>query len=66
MNAVFKTIAMVGLLLTAAGPILVFTGAIDVPTNKTLMLVGMAVWFIGAIPWLGAKPLQPSDDQVEI
>lgn len=62
----FKALAWLGLATTALGPILVFTGAIDVPTNKTIMLAGMIVWFLGATPWLGSNKLQPSDKEVEI
>lgn len=63
---IFKAIALGGLLLTAAGPILTFTGAVDIETNKKLMLIGMIVWFLGATPWLGSNKLQPADTQVEI
>ena len=66
MKSVFKTIAWIGLVLTAIGPILVFTGAMDVELNKKLMTAGMIVWFVGAVPWLGSKPIQPTDTQVEI
>ena len=62
----FKAIAIVGLLATALGPILMFTGSVDVDTNKTIMLAGMIVWFIGGIPWLGSNKLQPTDKEVEI
>ncbi len=63
---VFKIIALLGLVATAAGPVLTFTGGIDVPTNKIVMLAGMVVWFIGATPWLGGRNLQPADKEVEI
>jgi hypothetical protein len=62
----FKAIAVIGLLATAIGPILVFTGTIDAAANKLVMLIGMIVWFIGGIPWLGSNKLQPTDSQVEI
>ncbi len=62
----FKPIAIGGLIATAAGPILLFTGAIDLETNKKVMLLGMIVWFLGATPWLGSNKLQPTDSQVEI
>lgn len=63
---IFKAVAISGLIATAAGPILFFTDAIDVETNKVVMLIGMFVWFIGATPWLGSNKLEPADSQVEI
>ena len=54
----FKIIGLLGLATTAMGPILTFAGTIDVPTNKTVMLVGMIVWFIGGTPWLGRRALR--------
>lgn len=62
----FKIIGLLGLATTAIGPILTFTNTIDVSTNKTVMLVGMIVWFIGGTPWLGSQKLQPTDKEVEI
>ena len=61
-----KAIAILGLIATAIGPILVFTGSTDVETNKTIMLAGMVAWLIGATPWLGSRKLRPSDSEVEI
>ena len=66
MKTAFKAIAWIGLTATASGPILIFTGMIDVDTNKTVMFAGMIVWFIGATPWLGSNKIQPADTQVEI
>lgn len=66
MNPVFKAIAWIGLVLTAVGPILFYTGTIDVDLNKKIMIAGMVIWFIGAIPWLGKKEIEPADTQVEI
>ena len=66
MNSLFKAIAWIGLVLTAIGPVFVFTGTIDVELNKKIMAAGMIIWFIGAIPWLGKKEIEPADTQVEI
>lgn len=63
---IFKAIALCGLLATALGPILMFTGTIDVEANKVVMLIGMIIWFIGGVPWLGSNKLQPTDKEVEI
>ena len=62
----FDEWALIGLLATGAGPLLVYTGSLDVETNKMVMLGGMVVWFLGATPWLGSSHLQPTDEQVEI
>ncbi len=62
----FKIIGLLGLATTAIGPLLVFTGTLEVATNKLVMLIGMIVWFLGATPWLGTTKLQPSDKEVEI
>lgn len=66
MNALFKSIAILGLIITAIGPILTLTGNVDVELNKKIMLTGMILWFIGGVPWLGGRKLQPADSQVEI
>lgn len=66
MNPVFKIIALIGLLLTATAPILTFLGAIDIALDKTLLVVGMILWFVGATPWLGRKELRQADTEVEI
>lgn len=57
---------MAGLALTTAGPVLVFTGHLGVETNKTVMLAGMIIWFVGAVPWLGGREIRTSDKEVEI
>ena len=66
MNHLFKIIAIIGLLLTIAAPILAVTGTIDLDRTKTLMFIGMIVWFLGATPWLAFNKLKPSDKEVEI
>jgi hypothetical protein len=63
---IFKIIALVGLFLTALGPILAFAGPMEVSTNKGLMIFGMILWFAGATPWIGGKALRPADTEVEI
>jgi hypothetical protein len=66
MKALSRIIALAGLALTTAGPVLVFTGHLCVETNKQVMLAGMVIWFIGAVPWLGGREVRPSDKEVEI
>ena len=67
MKKLFKIAALIGLLLTIIPPVLLFVGAISsLATVKTLMLVGMIIWYIGATPWLGFQKLEPADLEVEI
>lgn len=54
MTSIIKITALVGLLLTAAGPVLTYLSVIDIEKNKLIMLIGMIIWFIGATPWLGS------------
>lgn len=66
MNALFKIVALIGFLLTAAAPVLTFLGPVDPDLNRMLMVVGMILWFAGATPWLGRRALRQSDTEVEI
>lgn len=66
MNNIFKIVALIGLLLTIAAPVLAVTGSIDLDRTKSLMFVGMIVWFLGATPWLAFNKLRPSDKEVDI
>ena len=54
MTSIIKITALVGLLLTTAGPVLTYLNVIDIEKNKLIMLIGMIIWFIGATPWLGS------------
>ena len=66
MNLLYKIIALVGLVLTIVPPILTTMGMIDLALTKTLALLGMILWFLGATPWLAFKKLKPIDTEVEI
>jgi hypothetical protein len=55
MKALYKSLALGGTLLTIVPPILLLTDAIDLDTNKTLMVIGMVLWYLGATPWLGIE-----------
>ena len=53
MNKFLKPLALIGLLLTLAPPILLFVGVMDcLHCVKNFMLAGMLLWFAAAIPWL--------------
>jgi len=64
MKALYKPLALGGLLLTLLAPILLLTGAINLGTVKVLMIIGMILWYLGATPWLGigAKETIPGED----
>ena len=66
MKAIFKGIAIIGLVLTVAAPILAVNESIELDTTKSLMFIGMILWFVGATPWLAFNELRPSDREVEI
>jgi|GEM_PF-549892 len=67
MPNLFKISALIGLALTILPPVLLFMGMIDsLDTTKTVMLIGMIVWYAGATPWLGLEKLEPTDLEVEI
>lgn len=53
MKALYKPLALGGLILTILPAILLLTNAIDVPTVKVMMTIGMILWYLGATPWLG-------------
>jgi hypothetical protein len=65
MNKTFKIIALLGIALTGLAPLLFFFGTIELSLNKSLLLVGMILWIIGATPWLGmeAKESIPGEDE---
>ena len=53
MKKFLKPLALVGLLLTVAPPLLLFLGMIDsLASVKAAMLAGMILWFATAVPWL--------------
>lgn len=64
MKALFKPLALGGLLVTFISPILLLTGIIAIPTVKILMTIGMILWYLGATPWLGMghKEKVPGED----
>jgi hypothetical protein len=66
MQFIARIIALIGLAITIITPILATIGILDLERTKVFMLVGMIVWFIGAIPWLAFNKLRPSDSEVEI
>lgn len=63
MKALYKPVALGGLLLTLIAPILLLIGTTDIPLMKTLMAIGMVLWYLGATPWLGlsAHKSEPAD-----
>ncbi|GHC53276.1 hypothetical protein [Roseibacillus persicicus] len=60
MNKLFKPLALLGLALTLLPSLLLLLGAIDLGLSKTLMIVGMVFWYLGATPWIGLA--SPKED----
>lgn len=52
MKTICKTISYIGLLATVVPSILVFSGAIELQMHKTMMWIGMVLWFVTAPFWL--------------
>ncbi len=48
MKILLISIALIGLLATILPSILVFSGAIEPGTHKTIMSIGMILWFVTA------------------
>lgn len=48
MKILLSSLAIIGLLATILPSVLVFLGAIDPGTHKTIMLAGMVLWFVTA------------------
>ncbi|MFT2010478.1 hypothetical protein ACMA1I_17520 [Pontibacter sp. 13R65] len=61
MHILLKLISYIGLLLTVVPSILVFLGQIELSFHKTLMFVGMLMWFLTAPFWLNKQ----SETEVE-
>jgi len=53
MNKLFKPLALIGLVFTILPALLLLSGTIEIGMTKTLMIIGMVLWYIGAVPWLG-------------
>lgn len=56
MQTALKTISYLGLALTVLAPLLAWAGRISDGTNKTLLIVGMILWFGTAIFWIKHDP----------
>lgn len=58
MRYLYQLLAAVGLALVLIPAILHYTDALAINQMKTYIFVGSALWFAGAIPWLGKKKRQ--------
>lgn len=65
MKKIAKPLALVGLVLTIAPPLLLFFGLICLGLLKTLMIIGMILWYLGATPWLGSSSPEAFPDEDE-
>ncbi len=50
-----KLLSFLGLALTLIPSLFVFTGVIELPLYKTLMLVGTVLWFVTAPFWINKE-----------
>ena len=48
MKILLSSLALIGLLATIVPSILVFSGTIGPATHKTVMVIGMILWFVTA------------------
>ena len=48
MKILLSSLALIGLLATVLPSVLVYFGAIDLGTHKTIMVIGMVLWFVTA------------------
>jgi hypothetical protein len=55
MKKLLKIVSYIGLALTVVPACLVATGNIELDTNKTLMIIGMVLWFAAAPFWMDKK-----------
>ncbi len=55
MKIILKILSAIGLVLTLAPSIMVFTGTITLDTHKMFMLVGTFLWFATAPFWMNKK-----------
>ncbi|MCH7226109.1 hypothetical protein [Haloferula sp. A504] len=66
MKKLLPFIALAGLVLTIAPPLIHLFGDLPVKTTFHLMTAGMVLWFAAATPWLGRRKLEPTDTEVQI
>ena len=45
LKSILKIISLLGLILTLVPSFMVFSGTIEMPMHKTLMLIGTLLWF---------------------
>lgn len=55
MKKILKIISYVGLVVTISPAVLVLFDTLDIPTYKTVMLIGTGLWFFTAPFWIFEK-----------
>lgn len=55
MNIILKIISYLALAGTIIPATLVFTGSMDLQTNKNIMAISMVLWFVAAPFWINKK-----------
>jgi hypothetical protein len=56
MTTFLKSISYVGLAITVLAPLLFWNGKITIDGTKTLLIVGMILWFATSIFWIKHEP----------
>ena len=57
MKTALKIVSFLGLCLTIVPSVLVLKDKIDFELHKTLMIIGMLMWFVTAPLWMKSKSL---------
>ncbi len=55
LKLLLKIISTLGLILTIAPSFFVFNNLIELSTDKLLMFVGTAIWFLSSPLWMNKK-----------
>lgn len=61
MKPVLKIVSYLGLALTLLAGLLVFAGSIDQASSKTMLVVGMLLWFPTAVFWIESRSLDEEE-----
>ena len=62
MKIALKILSFIGLCLTIIPAILVMKESITIQNHKTLMIIGMVIWFVTAPLWMKSKSLEEGEN----
>lgn len=55
MRKAAQIVSWLSLILLTAGPVLFYSGAVSLDTNKLMMNTATCIWFVSASLWMGRK-----------